>query len=282
MLLKDLTPSEDWVWKDGFSAHNALDWPAQPSKDGKSALVTSPRGKRPRVFRKSHWDALSKARKDEQAKREAIWEAKDREAWQALLKEEPAFAVTMMKAKLIASTGVPEPHKGSVWLADIVAKVKTLADTKTAYWTNEKYGAERRGWLTDAVARYEKACGTLREQQRHDDELRENRDAWITPGRRQIQGTILTAKTKDSAYGMTFKMLVELPSGAKVWGSIPRELWKQLYAYHEPADRDTELKHFRGHSVTFTGTIERSKEDPIFGFFSRPSKATLGPVETTE
>jgi hypothetical protein len=54
-------------------------------------------------------------------------------------------------------------------------------------------------------------------------------------------------------------MLVRDDRGFKVWGTVPSSL------------PNTD----RGDKVTFTASVERSNNDETFGFFKRPSKATL-------
>jgi hypothetical protein len=77
-------------------------------------------------------------------------------------------------------------------------------------------------------------------------------------GKVTVKGEVVSTKIQDGFYGKQLKMLVKDESGYKVWGSVPAAL-------------DVE----RGTRVVFVATIERSKDDPKFGFFKRPSKATV-------
>lgn len=74
-------------------------------------------------------------------------------------------------------------------------------------------------------------------------------------GRVRVTGTVLALKVVESSYGYHdtthTKMLVKDNSGFKVWGS-----------------RFNNLE--RGAAVDMVATIEVSKDDPKFGFFSRP------------
>lgn len=72
----------------------------------------------------------------------------------------------------------------------------------------------------------------------------------------------VTTKVQLGDYGSTVKMLVRLDDNNKVWGTVPLAL-------------DCPDGGYRGHRVEFTGTIERSRDDEHFGFFSRPTKASL-------
>ena len=98
----------------------------------------------------------------------------------------------------------------------------------------------------------------------------------VVTGVRTVTGTILATKVQDGQYGTTYKMLVKLDGGEKVWGSIPANLnWEPTP--DRLGSRPTDLKTLRGRTVTFTATFEVG-EDPCFGFFKRPRKATLKEV----
>lgn len=102
-----------------------------------------------------------------------------------------------------------------------------------------------------------------------DAEAKARRDAEVTKtrgpvptGRIEITGTVLSTKwVQGFAYNQsTLKMLVELENGSKVWGTVPSR-----------NENDIE----RGVKVTFTATVEASKDDASFGFFKRPTVATI-------
>lgn len=88
----------------------------------------------------------------------------------------------------------------------------------------------------------------------------------VVPGLRDIQGRVLTKKFVDNAYGGALKMLVLTETDEKVWGTIPAAL--------------LDAKVQKGDIVKFKATIEVSENDPKFGFFSRPRKASI--VQTVE
>jgi hypothetical protein len=85
----------------------------------------------------------------------------------------------------------------------------------------------------------------------------------IVAGRQTILGEVTTVKEQEGQWGYSLKMLVKDDRGFKVWGSIPQALVDAT---------DDELK---GKRVTFTATVEASKDDDKFGFFKRPTKAAL-------
>jgi len=80
----------------------------------------------------------------------------------------------------------------------------------------------------------------------------------MVEGRREISGEVLSVKSQDSYYGVTVKMLVKDSDGLKYWGTVPAAINPE-----------------RGDTVTFTATVKKSDDDDMFGFFSRPSKASI-------
>lgn len=89
----------------------------------------------------------------------------------------------------------------------------------------------------------------------------------VKPGKRSITGTVLSTKTQDGyAYGtLEHKMLVLTDDGEKLWGSVPRSILREL-------ERMSDLRNQR---VAFNANVERSRDDPYFGFFKRPTKAVI-------
>lgn len=83
----------------------------------------------------------------------------------------------------------------------------------------------------------------------------------VVEGRITVEGQVLSTKWQESVYGGSLKMLVKDDRGFKVWGTVPSCI-------------DPE----KGDHVAFTATVKVSGDDPNFGFFSRPTKATLTEV----
>lgn len=73
-------------------------------------------------------------------------------------------------------------------------------------------------------------------------------------GRIEVTGVLLKQKSVFSTYGEAIKCLIQLPDGAKVWGT-------------KPSAADTA----EGRKVTFVATFKPSEDDPSFGFYSRPA-----------
>lgn len=87
--------------------------------------------------------------------------------------------------------------------------------------------------------------------------------------RTQLKGKVLSLKSRIGAYGYETKMLVLDDRGFKIYGTAPKQL----------LDVDSE-KSLRGRRVVFEAVVQVSKDDPKFGFFSRPTKAGFLEPET--
>lgn len=80
----------------------------------------------------------------------------------------------------------------------------------------------------------------------------------VPTGKVTITGEVATTKWQDTQFGSTLKMLVVDDRGFKVWGTVPRK-----------------LNISKGDRVTFSATVEPSRDDDKFGFFSRPTKGEV-------
>lgn len=123
----------------------------------------------------------------------------------------------------------------------------------------------------------EKQVGALiKIKARNDEFLGKNaaeRAALTTPlaeGRYEITGEIVSTKWVESDFGGAMKMLVKMADGNKVYGTMPNSL------RGIPTDEaHTYVNTEKGDTVTFTAAVERSKDDEHFGFFKRPTKASV-------
>lgn len=86
----------------------------------------------------------------------------------------------------------------------------------------------------------------------------------VPEGRVEVTGEVLTIRHDDNQWGGVTKMLVRDVRGFKVWGSRPESLGEAR----------------RGDTITFTAAVTQSSDDPKFGFFKRPTKASI--VEAME
>jgi hypothetical protein len=83
----------------------------------------------------------------------------------------------------------------------------------------------------------------------------------VPEGKVVVRGTILGFKTAETDFGTTTKMVIRDDRGFKVYGTRPAEVYR--------ADGE------KGDRIEFTATLERSKDDPFFGFFRRPTKTRI-------
>jgi hypothetical protein len=102
----------------------------------------------------------------------------------------------------------------------------------------------------------------------------------LVEGRRVITGKVVSTKAVEGDYGTSYKMLVEEENGTRVFGSIPGNLWDEvefLGSYRKLAWNETDgvMRKIVGMELTFTATVEVSRDDKSFGFFKRPLKASV-------
>ena len=80
----------------------------------------------------------------------------------------------------------------------------------------------------------------------------------VPTGRFAIEGEVLSVQWRENHYGGSYKMLVAVEDGWKAWGSVP-----------------SKLNHIKkGWKIKFTAQFEPSRDDELFGFFKRPTKAS--------
>lgn len=107
-------------------------------------------------------------------------------------------------------------------------------------------------------------------------------------GRVVVTGEITSTKTVENDFGTAFKILVKDDSGYKVWVSLPKAQADEAYneflsAHPEPytygssvwfegSSNESGLTGVKGRRITFTATLEPSKDDVAFAFGSRPTK----------
>lgn len=146
----------------------------------------------------------------------------------------------------------PAPQ-ASIWynafVADVGYKLRrygSLSEKQVAAILKAKAGAEKYQAMKDAEAAKLAEAAPLAE------------------GRYEITGDVISIKWVEDRYsydglGEIKKMLVKMDDGNKVYGSVPTSIYG--------ADRGTR--------VSFSAKVERSKDDEHFGFFSRPTKASI-------
>lgn len=84
----------------------------------------------------------------------------------------------------------------------------------------------------------------------------------VVEGKYTVEGVVQSTKLKPSLYNPEgqLKMMVMLDDGNKVWGSVPKSILSD---------------DLKGKRVRFDATVEKSDNDEHFGYFSRPTKATV-------
>lgn len=110
-------------------------------------------------------------------------------------------------------------------------------------------------------------------------------------GRVAVTGEIASTKVVEGDYGTAFKVLVKADEGFKVWVSLPKaqaeeahEAWlgeieangHSVYDFGSAVwfmgtEGDT-YNGIKGRRITFTATLEPSRDDVSFAFGSRPTK----------
>lgn len=119
---------------------------------------------------------------------------------------------------------------------DIAAKSKkwSLSERQLAYVTNaHKWATQRK---EEAAAKA--AAGIT-----------------APTGRQVVTGKVTKVTSQDTNFGWVTKVIVELPTGARVRGNAPSAV-------------DPEV----GQQVTFTATFTQADGDAAFAFWSRPTK----------
>lgn len=112
-------------------------------------------------------------------------------------------------------------------------------------------------------------------------------------GRVAVTGEIVSAKATEGDYGTSYKILVKDDAGFKVWVSLPsaqrEQQWDTFFEAVEAAgystrdfgpdcwflgtnDNDDRFAGVKGRRITFTATLEPSRDDIAFAFGSRPTK----------
>ena len=110
--------------------------------------------------------------------------------------------------------------------------------------------------IEDALEAQERALQAEREA--------EEAAAWaaaaeVPTGRVEVTGEVISIRTNENEWGYITRTVVRDAQGFKVWGTLPSAISGAK----------------RGDIVTFTATLTPSNDDPKFGFFKRPTKASI-------
>jgi hypothetical protein len=195
-------------------------------------------------------DAKAQARRDREGEKLAAKYAANRAAneaaYPALAEIIPAVIAEIERCNEINDT-CPATYEKSTFgsfVTDVALKAQfhTLSD-RQAETLIEAFGKD----LEKAAKRTERKAA---------DQAQLDAAPALVAERREIEGTVISLKTQESQYGFSYKMLVKLDDGNKVFGTQPSSLSVKV-----------------GDRVRLTATIEPSRDDIHFGFYSRPSKS---------
>jgi hypothetical protein len=149
--------------------------------------------------------------------------------------------------EIFSAEEAPEDRYEEITIRDIVRRLVALGHITPA----------QENFLRGLVGRIEKRAEVAAQRAA---EAEAASPVPVTDKRIQVTGEVVTLKEVEGNFGTTVKMLVKsLDGGWKVWGTRP----------------DSLMGVERGEVVTFMARIEVSKDDPKFGFFSRPTKADI-------
>lgn len=114
----------------------------------------------------------------------------------------------------------------------------------------------------------------------------------VETGKQIITGEIVSIKGVENDFGYAVKVVVKDDRGFKVYGSLAKSLREEIYnVWYDakgPGSKDKGygsivqdygsevwFESAKGARVQFNATVEASRDDKAFGFFSRPTKAQV-------
>ena len=150
-----------------------------------------------------------------------------------------------------------ESHPHPAREANTTQQAMTTSHTVTVRTSAVAAAARHFGLMVSLASAY-------RRHVEHETMRRKEREVLVDApsGRVEIEGEILTAKVRESQYGITLKLLLMCDGEGgkfKVWVSAPKAL----------TSNETEP----GVRVRMTATLKPSPDDASFAFGSRPAKA---------
>jgi hypothetical protein len=227
-----------------------------------------------------HGRAVRKAQADR--KREAVRLAKLAKrdaAWQALKDQHPTVW------DLLSSIhGLAIPFQDSMYNQDVTERDSFVLSMTDKLWKLDEVGFSPRQLevLTDIAA---KRVARQEEAAAHP----------VPAGRQVVTGEIVSAKVVEGDYGTAYKITVKDDRGFRIYCSLPKAQADEVitefesdpshcddegnfrYYTYGPAcwflgTQGTDEQGVKGRRITFTATLEQSRDDASFGFGSRPTK----------
>jgi hypothetical protein len=161
----------------------------------------------------------------------------------------PGFPMALTKGRIIASGGLRSDVRMSTWIERDLERVRSLVDRKR--WT-----VKSAALLVAVVDRLADKMRTAEERADAEAVLRADPRNHIRPGKGvTLEGTVIAVKEHCTQRGVVQKMLLADDLTRRFWGTVPAS-----------ADGD----RLNGLRIQVTCNVEPSKQDPIFGIFSRP------------
>jgi hypothetical protein len=121
------------------------------------------------------------------------------------------------------------------------------------------HGVNRYGSASDRMVRFIMRSMARDERIAAERAAQDAQKTSVVEGKGWITGEVLSVKWQENAYGGRQVMTVKDDRGFLVWGSVPARIDNV-----EKGDR-----------VTFSASVEKSDRDETFGFFKRPTKASI-------
>lgn len=225
-----------------------------------------------------HERAVRKAQADR--KREAVRLAKLAKrdaAWDALRTAHPT-----VWDLLSSVVGVSIPFEDSQYNQDSNERDSFVLAMVDKLWKLDEVGFSPRQIevLTDIAA---KRVARQEEAAQHP----------VPAGRVVVTGEIVSAKVVEGDYGTAYKVTVKDDRGFRIYVSLPKAQADEAITEFEQAHLDadgnfpyytygpacwflgtqgTDEQGVKGRRITFTATLEQSRDDASFGFGSRPTK----------
>lgn len=249
--------------------------------DDTSAKLGQLLGSREAAEKWCHGKAMAQARADRKRKEEAQARVDLMLAKQADLKNNDPDVFEFLMA-LDISEGIYNEHEELVAMNSKVEKSSFLV----AMVQNLTWPAQADKPFTEKMVA---AVHKIMEQR-----MQHTAEAAAYPapmGRVVVTGVITSAKVQESDYGITYKILVLHDAGFKVWCSLPaaqaneaRENFYEnvtdvnLYGsdvwFLGDTNEPEKFTGVKGKRITFTATLQPSKDDANFAFGSRPTKGS--------
>jgi len=96
----------------------------------------------------------------------------------------------------------------------------------------------------------------------------------IVSGHQYFEGTVIAAKVKPLSYGDVIKITVKDLNGNRYWGSFVKSAWDQV-GLTPDANINKVAAMISRRKVGILAEVDRSNDDPHFGFFHRPKIKVL-------